>query len=235
MDGRAHKRVAIDREVQCKIDGVPGWVMIYDLSAGGAMIEVAGYRMAVGDPVELDLYDLITMTGRVVWKVGTNAGVKFDSLVSDWILGRLGVTNSSLRFDELPARDRYGQIISESPSAPVPPPEDRHQPSGDAPPTKADAPSDIDVKAALGTALGSCIQGRLVNLTVDGCTFLDPSATFKPGDAVWLQFETLLPWQSTVRWAEGGQVGVAFERPLHPAIADHIVKGTGEIGCFSAA
>lgn len=39
MDGRAYKRVAVDRDVECWINGNVGWVYIYDLSSGGCMVE----------------------------------------------------------------------------------------------------------------------------------------------------------------------------------------------------
>jgi hypothetical protein len=48
------------------------------------------------------------------------------------------------------------------------------------------------------------------------------------GTDVWLRLPGLEPYHATVAWSEGHLVGCAFERPLHPAVVDMIVrKGNG--------
>lgn len=244
MDGRAHKRVAVDREVQCNIGGIPGWVKLYDLSAGGAMLEVGGVGLDVGDTIELNLYDLITVSGQVVWKVDGNAGVRFDSPLSDWILERLGFAATSFGFDELPPRDRYGQLLATSPGGTtggageeqikpealpsewhetVQLEEDRRGEARKETSRRREERLKLNVAARLNTKPRVGIEGRLTNLSASGCSFLDPSRSFMLGDWVWLQVEPLESWRGIVRWVKGDQIGIEFERPFHPAVVDHLV------------
>lgn len=45
---------------------------------------------------------------------------------------------------------------------------------------------------------------------------------FTPGHQLYLTFDQLRSIKCEVRWARPGEIGVAFERPLHIAVLDHI-------------
>lgn len=47
------------------------------------------------------------------------------------------------------------------------------------------------------------------------------------GTDVWLRLPGLEPYHATVAWSEGHFVGCAFERPLHPAVVEMIVRKSG--------
>lgn len=44
------------------------------------------------------------------------------------------------------------------------------------------------------------------------------------GTDVWLRLPGLEPFHAKVAWAKGHFIGCAFERPLHPAVLDMIVR-----------
>jgi hypothetical protein len=44
------------------------------------------------------------------------------------------------------------------------------------------------------------------------------------GTDVWLRLPGLEPYHATVAWSKGHFVGCSFERPLHPAVLDMIVR-----------
>lgn len=44
------------------------------------------------------------------------------------------------------------------------------------------------------------------------------------GTDVWLRLPALEPCHATVVWSEGHFIGCAFERPLHPAVLEMIVR-----------
>jgi hypothetical protein len=46
-------------------------------------------------------------------------------------------------------------------------------------------------------------------------------------ETVWVKFQDLELLQATVCWIEELRVGVEFQRPLHPAVFDHIVGCLG--------
>ena len=47
------------------------------------------------------------------------------------------------------------------------------------------------------------------------------------GTDVWLRLPGLEPCHARVVWSEGHFIGCAFERPLHPAVLDMIVRKSG--------
>jgi hypothetical protein len=47
------------------------------------------------------------------------------------------------------------------------------------------------------------------------------------GADVWLRLPGLEPCHARVAWAKGNLIGCAFERPLHPAVLDMILRRTG--------
>lgn len=52
----------------------------------------------------------------------------------------------------------------------------------------------------------------------------ETSFTLYMGHAVWLTLPGLGGLEATVAWKRGYSYGFAFNRPLHPAVFDHIVK-----------
>ncbi|RHW18756.1 pilus assembly protein PilZ [Sphingomonas gilva] len=51
----------------------------------------------------------------------------------------------------------------------------------------------------------------------------ETSFTLYEGHAVWLTLPGLAGLEATVAWKRGYCYGFAFNRPLHPAVFDHIV------------
>jgi hypothetical protein len=81
----------------------------------------------------------------------------------------------------------------------------------------------LELDAALRQRGGSGVAVHILDLSVDGfraSTHLD----LPPGADVWLRLPGLEPYQAKVAWSKGQYVGCAFERPLHPAVLDMIVR-----------
>jgi len=216
MAGRSFHRAAMDRDVRCRFEGADTWVRLYDLSAGGAMIELAGPGMAIDDEVELTFSDLVSVTGTIVWKIGHNAGVRFESVLSDWMLERLGVGASSYPFEDTIPRDRFGEPLVAQKPEPAPPPAPIEVPGQREPRLETNIP------VRLAKTGGELVAGQLTNLASNGCRFADRTAQFKPGDVVAMRIGNLEEWPGTVRWAMEGEAGIEFDRPLHPAVVDHL-------------
>jgi PilZ domain len=250
MNARAFGRVSFEQEIQCHINDVAEWVLLYDLSCGGAMIEVASGQIKVGDSVRLNLFDFATMSGRIAWKSERNAGVRFDSLLGDAIVRHLGFWSSSLGFDDCLPKDRLGQLIPDLPAA-ASDPGGNAQPDPDLPPPnwweiaspsvnrredeRCETPHRredrmaIDAKAELGG-----IAGQLADFSAHGCSFFDRTGAFQAGEEVWLRIGSLEPWKGTVRWTSEDRVGIEFERALHPAIFEHLAQSNPAAVCAKA-
>lgn len=109
MDERNYERFAVDKEVECFYGERRDFVLLYDLSVGGCMIEAPESGVKGGDAVHLKLYDFIEISGRVVWEKGGNAGVRFDQPLHDAAVKFLGFTPSTVTFEQMEPRDRFGR------------------------------------------------------------------------------------------------------------------------------
>lgn len=95
-------------------------------------------------------------------------------------------------------------------------------PAAARPPRKAERVS-VELGAALRQRGATGVSVQIMDLSVNGfraATHLE----LERGTDVWLRLPRLEPCHAKVVWAEGLLVGCEFERPLHPAVLDMIVK-----------
>lgn len=81
----------------------------------------------------------------------------------------------------------------------------------------------VDLGAGLRQRGASGVSVRVIDLSAHGfraSTHLD----LPEGADVWLRLPGLEPSHAKVAWSEGHYIGCAFERPLHPAVVDMIVR-----------
>ena len=85
---------------------------------------------------------------------------------------------------------------------------------------------------AFASAAAPASSIQILDLSVDGFR-ATTHLQLEKGSDVWLRLPGLEPYQAKVMWAKGNFVGCAFERPLHPAVLEMIVKKTGRTlsGC----
>lgn len=61
------------------------------------------------------------------------------------------------------------------------------------------------------------VQGRVANLTADGCRIVG-AGPFPTEGEMWVRIDGLEGLPSRVIWSKEGLTGARFERPLHPAV-----------------
>lgn len=61
------------------------------------------------------------------------------------------------------------------------------------------------------------------DLSHRGCKFFDRYSNLDYGEAISIRIGTIGPIYGTVRWREGGYVGVRFDSALYPAVLEHMV------------
>jgi hypothetical protein len=84
----------------------------------------------------------------------------------------------------------------------------------------------LEIGAGLRQRGGTGVSIQILDLSVDGfraCTHLQ----MDKGSDVWLRLPGLEPYHAKVMWTKGNFIGCAFERPLHPAVLEMIVRKTG--------
>jgi len=84
----------------------------------------------------------------------------------------------------------------------------------------------VDMSAGLRQRGASGVSIQVLDLSPHGfraATHLE----LPEGTDVWLRLPGLEPFHAKVAWSEGHYVGCAFERPLHPAVVDMIVRKSG--------
>jgi hypothetical protein len=81
----------------------------------------------------------------------------------------------------------------------------------------------LEIGAGLRQRGASGVSIQVMDLSIHGfraATHLD----LPPGTDVWLRLPGLEPFHAKVAWSKGHFIGCAFERPLHPAVLDMIVR-----------
>jgi hypothetical protein len=84
----------------------------------------------------------------------------------------------------------------------------------------------LDLGAGLRQRGGTGVAIQIMDLSIDGFR-ATTHLNLAKGDDVWLRLPGLEPYMATVAWTKGSFIGCAFERPLHPAVLDLIVKNAG--------
>jgi hypothetical protein len=85
----------------------------------------------------------------------------------------------------------------------------------------------LEIGAGLRQRGGTGVGIQIMDLSTDGFR-ATTHLQLEKGTDVWLRLPGLEPYQAKVMWAKGSFVGCAFERPLHPAVLEMIVKKGGK-------
>lgn len=70
---------------------------------------------------------------------------------------------------------------------------------------------------------------HILDISPTGCGFRSRWPLFS-GTRIWLGLPGLETWPGTVVWFEDGRGGIAFERPLHPMVAERYASGAAAQG-----
>lgn len=109
---RAYNRFKTDEMIDCAVSGKRGKVALYNLSCGGCMIESESALLVQDAAVSLTLRDRIEINGRVAWRVGKNAGIKFEQTLHPRVVEQFGYEDEE--FDRNDPRDRFGIPLIET-------------------------------------------------------------------------------------------------------------------------
>lgn len=82
----------------------------------------------------------------------------------------------------------------------------------------------LKASATVTSAVKGQIGGRLIDISEHGCKIDLFDASVPPGHRITIKLQTLELWVGYVRWVDGNVVGVMFDRPMHPAIVDHLSR-----------
>ena len=99
---------------------------------------------------------------------------------------------------------------------------------------RSDEPVNSRVSKRIQTEIGAGLRQRgasgvsveVTDLSTHGFRASTHLELVKGAD-VWLRLPGLEPYHARVAWAKGNYIGCAFERPLHPAVLDMILRNTG--------
>lgn len=83
----------------------------------------------------------------------------------------------------------------------------------------------VSIPGQCRTMRGQLIDIQLRDLTTGGCRFDDAARALLPHAPVTLMIGGSGPHNARLRWREGDQVGVAFDRPLSEALLHQIISG----------
>jgi len=83
----------------------------------------------------------------------------------------------------------------------------------------------IEVPAGLRQRGAAGVSVQVMDLSVHGFR-VATHLQLEEGSDVWLRLPGLEPCHAVVAWSKGNYVGCRFERPLHPAVLEMIVRKT---------
>lgn len=72
------------------------------------------------------------------------------------------------------------------------------------------------------------IQGRVADLTADGCRIIGVGP-FPADGEMWVRLDGLESLASRAVWSERGLAGVRFDRPLHPAVVARYIPAASRM------
>ena len=75
----------------------------------------------------------------------------------------------------------------------------------------------VRVSAGLGAADRPSSPVTVTDLSSHGCG-IEIDSHVEPGARVWIRLPGLESWGARVAWARDGRAGLAFDRPMHPAV-----------------
>lgn len=84
----------------------------------------------------------------------------------------------------------------------------------------------VEFGAGLRQRGASGVSVHVRDLSTDGFR-VATHLQLENGTDVWLRLPGLEPIHAKVKWSEGHQVGCAFERALHPAVLEMLVRKAG--------
>jgi hypothetical protein len=85
----------------------------------------------------------------------------------------------------------------------------------------------LEMGAGLRQRGGTGVAIQIVDLSIDGFR-ASTHLQLAKGTDVWLRLPGLEPYHAKVMWSKGNFIGCAFERPLHPAVLEMIVRKGGK-------
>ena len=105
---RSFNRLETDQTITCETAGSTCEAQLYNLSCGGCMVEIDEQSIGVGTVVTVHLKTGTKLSGKVVWRVDENTGIKFDHPLHQKVVEACGMDDSDEPFDHDDMRDRFG-------------------------------------------------------------------------------------------------------------------------------
>ncbi|ABC62882.1 PilZ domain-containing protein [Erythrobacter litoralis] len=105
---RSFNRFSTDEEVDVTVEGERDVATLYNLSCGGCMLEMRNRGAVEGAEVSVNLNDIATAQGHIVWRIDNKAGIKFATPLHQKIVEMLGYSAVAEKFDAGDPRDRFG-------------------------------------------------------------------------------------------------------------------------------
>ena len=110
---RSYNRLKTDLTVECEVGGVREVAQLYNLSCGGCMIEIAMADLQEEAQIAIALSQRTSFPGKIAWRVGKNAGIKFDLPLHPSVIEKMGYGGDGEQFDRHDPRDRFGLPLVE--------------------------------------------------------------------------------------------------------------------------
>ena len=93
----------------------------------------------------------------------------------------------------------------------------------------------LTADAVVRVVSGWSESATLDDISAEGCSLTIKARFLEAGRVILLRMEGLESLIGQVRWVNGRQAGILFERPLHIAVVEHIAKSHPRVQCLRIA
>ena len=80
----------------------------------------------------------------------------------------------------------------------------------------------VEVEGIIRSGRGGGDSVAISNLSIDGCRFSSPRRRISVGTALIMTMGPIGIVHARIVWRAGAVHGVSFDKPLHPAMLDHV-------------
>ena len=102
-------------------------------------------------------------------------------------------------------------------------------------PRRRDQRHPMEVGAVVRTPQGLSLEGKMEDVSVNGCSLSLQTGHLEVDRQVLIRLEGLESLIGIVRWMRTDLAGIEFDKPLHPAVAEHLARVNPKITCSEAS
>lgn len=216
MERRASHRATARQDILARVSDSPVELTLLDVSVSGCKARSKAGAFAAGSRIALPLSPTETVRGDIVWCDSGLIGIRFARNLTLESLMRLVRNGLAESRGEWFVRDTFGRALPEPGSKRLM----RAKPSDN----RLDPRHALKCRAELRMGYERDPKATIYNLSTGGCLIRHGFDLLAVEDRVNVTLPDFESFSGLVRWKKGNRAGIRFDRTLHPAVVELIIR-----------